>query len=587
VAPERVERRLAAIFAADMVGFSRLMEADEAGTLSRLKALRDGLIDPKIDEHGGRIVKTTGDGMLVEFASVVGAVQCAVEIQRAIADRNATVPCERKIEFRVGINLGDVIIEGDDIYGNGVNIAARLEGLAEPGGVCVSGTVYDQIETMLGLRFDDLGEQQVKNIAKPVRGYSVQVTADEAAGAAPTPAETGAPEAPSIAVLSFDNMSRDPEQEFFADGIAEDIITALSKISGLFVVARNSTFAYKGKSVDVKQVAREHRVRYILEGSVRRAGNRVRITAQLIDATTGHHAWAARFDRDLDDVFAVQDEITSNVVTALQVRLVEGEQARIWRRSTDNLAAWECLTHGLTHFRRFTKEDNSRARALLETAVELDPDYAAAWVWLAWTHWTEARFLWVESAAEATARAAEMMDKALALDPALSEVHSLKGAIYLMRREYDEAIAAGEKAVALDPNGADVTALLAMSLNWAGRPREALALIEKAMRLSPMYSAWFWAVRAHAYRLMEQWVEAIAAYEQSLERNPGTVGPHIGLTISLIEVGREEDARAQAAEVLRLNPDFSLEKYAGALTYKDPAHSERGLAALRKAGLPE
>ncbi len=588
--PHRVERKLAAILAADMVGYSRLMEADEAGTLAQLKALRSELIDPKIAEHRGRIVKTTGDGMLVEFASVADSVRSAVEIQRAMAERNAAVPENHRIEFRIGINLGEIIIEGDDIYGNGVNVAARLEGLAEPGGICISGTVYEQIESILNLAYEDMGEQKVKNITKPIHGYSIRVGAERESMrdmvSGPAQARAAA-SSPSIAVLPFDNMSADQEQEYFADGISEDIITALSKISGLFVIARNSTFTYKGKAVDVKQVSRALGVRYVLEGSVRKAGNRVRITAQLIDAEDGGHVWAARFDRDLTDIFALQDEITSNVVTALQVRLVEGEQARVWQKSTQNLSAWECLMQGLPHFRRFTQEENTRARSLFEKAVELDPGYAAAWVWLGWTHWADARFLWTDSPSDATGRAVELAEKARALDDSLSETHALLGAIHLMRRDYDQAVSEGEKAIALNPNGADVTALLAMTLNWSGRAEEAGALIEKAMRLSPLYSAWYLAVQAHADRLVGRFDEAIAAYRDSIERNPNHIGPHIGLTACFAEVGRDEEARAQAAQLLKINPSFTLAKYAESLTYKDPAESEKTLEALRSAGLPE
>jgi adenylate cyclase len=597
VEAHQVERRLAAIFAADMVGYSRLMEADEAGTLSQLKTLRQQVIDPKIAEHRGRIVKTTGDGMLVEFDSVAGAVQSAVAIQQAMAERNACVTDDRRILFRIGVNLGEIIIEGEDIYGNGVNVAARLEGLAEPGGICISSTVYEQIESILNLGYEDLGEQQVKNIVKPIRGYSVRPKVEPTAlPSAPGVAADGAPAAalsreapdtPSIAVLPFDNMSADQEQEYFSDGITEDIITALSKISGLFVIARNSTFTYKGKAVDMKRVAKELGVRYVLEGSVRKAGNRVRITAQLIDAADGHQVWAARFDRDLDDVFALQDEITSNVVTALHVRLVEGEQARVWQKSTENLFAWECLMQGLPHFRRFTREENVMARGLFAKAVELDPDYAAGLVWLGWTHWADARFLWTESPSEAAARAAVLADKALGLSDGLSEAHSLLGAIHLMRRDYDQAVAEGEKAVALDPNGADVTALLAMTLNWSGRAEEAGALIDKAMRLSPLYSAWYLAVQAHAYRLTGRYQEAVASYRDSIERNPNHIGPRIGLTACYAEMGQDEDARAQGAEVLRINPKFTLAKYAESLTYRDPAQSEKTLQALRSAGLPE
>ena len=589
MAEERVQRRLAAILAADVVGYSRLMGVDEAGTRARFNAHLHELIEPAIANRSGRIVKTTGDGMLVEFASVVDAVQCAVEIQKGIAERNADEPDDRRMEFRVGVNLGDVIIEGDDIHGNGVNVAARLEGLAEPGGICISGIVYDQIESILSLGYNDLGEQQVKNIAKPVRSYSIRLQSSEttAVETAPETVPPDEPSRPSVAVLPFTNMSADSEQEFFADGISEDIITSLSKISGLFVIARNSSFAYKGKAVDLRQVGRDLGVRTVLEGSIRKAGNKVRITAQLIDVTTGGHVWSARFDRDLTDLFALQDEITSNVVSALQVRLVEGEQARVWSRSTENLGAWECLTQGLPYFRRYTREDNVRARSLFEKAVELDPGYVTAWIWIGWTHWADARFLWVDAPSEAAGRANELAQKGLTLDEGLSETHALLSAVHLMHREFDDAIAQGEKAVALDPNGADITALLAMTLNWSGRPKEAEALVEKAKRMSPLYSAWYLAVQAHAYRLMARHDEAIAIYGESVARNPDHIGPRIGLTSCLAEVGRLDEARSEAAEVLRINPSFTLTKYAESLTYKDPKHAERSLKALREAGLPD
>ena len=584
-----VKRRLAAIVAADVVGYSRLMEADEAGTLARLKALRKELIDPKVAQYRGRIVKTTGDGVLVEYPSVTDAVQCSVEIQQAMAERNRTVPPDRRMEFRVGINLGEIIFEGDDIYGTGVNVAARLESMAEPGGICISGTVHDQIQSIMGLTYRDMGERKVKNIEQPVRSFSVQPgSVDDPPAAAPAPGgpDTASAPAPSIAVLPFTNMSADAEQEFFADGISEDIITALSKISGLAVIARNSTFAYKGKSVRVQEIGRDLGVRYVLEGSVRKAGDRVRITAQLIDATDGHHVWAARFDRDLSDIFDLQDEITSNVVTALHVRLVEGEQARLWQKSTENLAAWECLVQGLPCFRRFTGEDNARARRLFEQAVALDPDYATGWVWLAWTYWAEARFLWAESPSEAAARATELARKALALDGELAECHAVLGALHLMARDYDEAFRAGERAVALAPNGADVTALLAVTLNWSGEPAAACDLITKAMRLSPGYSAWYDSVLAHAYRLLGRLEEAVAIYREAIARNPNHIGPHIGLTSCFAELGREAEARAEAEEILKISPGFTLSRYSESLTYKDPEHARRSLDALAKAGLP-
>jgi TolB-like protein/class 3 adenylate cyclase len=371
---ERVERRLAAILAADVAGYSRLMGADEEGTLAALKAIRRDLFDLKIKEHRGRIVKTTGDGMLVEFASVVDAVRCAVEVQREMAERNADVPADRRIDFRVGINVGDIISDDNDIYGDGVNVAARLEALAEPGGICVSRVVRDQVRDKLDFTFDDKGDQQVKNIARPVRVYRVGAR-PSGPPAGETPALQAAlslPEKPSIAVLPFQNLSGDPEQEYFADGIVEDIITALSRNRAFFVISRSTTFTYKGPAVDVAKVARELGVRYVLEGSVRRAGNRVRITAQLIDAASGHHLWADRYDRELADVFAVQDEIAQTIIGELAPGIIAAEMQQARRKDPSQLDAWERTMRAHWHIRRFTREDLAEARLLLEEAIELD-----------------------------------------------------------------------------------------------------------------------------------------------------------------------------------------------------------------------
>ncbi len=570
------QRRLAAVLAADVAGYTRLMELDTDGTVAAWQAARKEVIKPTVADHSGKIVKLTGDGFLVEFSTVQDAVNCAIAMQRGLASSS--------LDFRMGVNLGDIVDDGEDIHGEGVNVAARLEGLADPEGICISGDVYNQVRNRVDAIFEDMGQQEVKNVSAPVQVYAVRLESSAAPSASGAPAIS---DKPSIAVLPFDNMSADSEQDYFADGISEDIITALSKISGLFVISRNSTFAYKGKSFDIRKVCRDLGVRYVLEGSVRRAGDKVRITAQLIDAGGGDHVWAARFDRDLTDIFALQDEITSNVVEALHVQLVEGEQARVWCKSTECLAAWECLTQGLTRFRRYTREANIKARALFEKSVELDAEYAAAWVWLGWTYWAEVRFLWADSRDDALERAGEMAQKALTLDEAMSEAHALSGSIHLVNREFEQAIAEGEKAVALDPNGADVTALLAMILNWSGRPEEAGALIDKAMQLSPRYSAWYLSVLAHAYHLMARHDEAIATYKDSISRNPDHLGTRIGLTSCYAECGHAQEAAAQAAEILRINPTFTIEQYANSLTYRDPAHSKRSLDALRSAGLPE
>ncbi len=392
MAEERVQRRLAAILAADVVGYSRLMEADEAGTRAHLRSLHSELIDPRIAADGGRIVKTTGDGILVEFGSAVDAVQNALAIQSAMAGRNAELPEEQRLVFRVGINLGDVIIEEDDIHGDGVNVAARLEGLCEPGEVYVSGTVHDHVEGKLAAAFDDLGEQTLKNISKPIRVFRVSagpgevaVALDESVGG------PSLPDKPSIAVLPFDNMSGDAEQEYFADGLAEDVITALSKISKLAVIARNSTFAYKGAATDVRRIAENLGVRYVLEGSVRSGGKRLRISAQLIDATDGRHIWAERYDRVAEDLFDIQDEITKEIVTALRVQLSDGEEAHVWNRGTRNVDAWRCATEATELCVRFTPVHIARARELAEHAIDLDPDYPHAWSVTAVCDWYMAR----------------------------------------------------------------------------------------------------------------------------------------------------------------------------------------------------
>src|SRR5437016_14113787 len=375
-------RRLAAILAADVAGYSRLMGADEEGTLDRLKALRRELLDPKIAEHRGRIVKTSGDGLLVEFAGVVDAVRCAVAVQQAMPERNTGAGADNRIELRIGINLGDVIVEGDDLYGDGVNIAARIEALADAGGVFVSNTVHDQVRDRLPFGFEDLGEQQVKNIARPVRVYRVRDVGSVAkAGAAPA---LPLPDKPSIAVLPFANISGDPEQEYFADGMVEEIITAVSKVRWFFVIARNSTFTYKGHAVDVKQVGRELGVRYVLEGSVRKSGNRIRVTAQLVEAATGNHVWAERYDRDLADIFAVQDEITERLVAAIEPELYEAEQVRSQSKRPDSLDAWECVIRALSCIGQGTRDENTEAEALCRRAIAIAPGYGRAHSLLAW-----------------------------------------------------------------------------------------------------------------------------------------------------------------------------------------------------------
>jgi len=543
MARQDVERRLAAVLSADVVGYSRMMGEDEAGTLARLNACRAELIDPTIAEFKGRIVKLMGDGALVEFASVVDAVECAIAIQQGAAQRNAETPEDRCITLRIGVNLGDIIIEGDDIFGDGVNVAARIQEVANPGGVALSGVAHDQIEGKVDAGFDDAGECELKNIAKPVRVYRWNPgtqTVEQASGTAPDPVVPGGPlpsepdegedaigvdlslpDYPSIAVLPFANMSADPEQEFFSDGISEDIITALSKISSLLVVARNSTFTYKGAAVDVKQVSREQGVRYVLEGSVRKAGNRVRVTAQLIDGTTGHHVWAERYDRDLEDIFAVQDEITREVASALQVELTEGEQARLWASGTKNLEAWELVIQAIHLIHRHHREDTHEARRILEQALRLDENYATAWEMLGLTHWTDAiNEGWSDLREASLARALEANDRALTIDPSNPDALASLGLIKLTSGNHDEALALSEKAVALAPNLANNMAIAGVITVYCGKPREALELVRKAMRLCPIYPIWYLYPLTRAYWFMGKTDEAIAAARSAIERDP-------------------------------------------------------------------
>ncbi|MEE8506769.1 MAG: adenylate/guanylate cyclase domain-containing protein [Kiloniellales bacterium] len=583
-----MKRRLAAIMATDVVGYSRLIRADEEGTIAALKALRADLIDPKLTEHNGRIVKLMGDGMLAEFASVVDAVRTAVETQAAVAEHNAGLPEDKRIEFRVGVNLGDVVIDGDDIYGDGVNLAARLEGLAEPGGICVSDKVYEEVRDRTEFAFEDLGEKKVKNIDRPVRVWRWAGDPNAATGGNTSAGQgLSLPDKPSIAVLPFTNMSGDPEQEFLADGLAEDIITALSKISEMFVIARNSTFAYKGKSPDIRQVAEELGVRSVLEGSIRRAGNRVRITAQLIDAESGSHLWAERYDRQVVDIFDLQDEITQEIVTALEVKMTKGEQIRVRRRQTNNLDAWDAYVRALSHLIRFTREDNAMAQELGTRAANLDPDFAAAHTLLAFTHQADARLGWAQSSAEALELGVNAALRALAIDENDADAHAMLGTLRAMQHRYDEGLEAGRRAIKLAPSAADHYVWSAVTLNLVGRAEEAVNLIEKAMRLSPFYPDYYLGIIAQSYRLLGRFDDAIAADKERLARNPGNAFSDFRLAAVYSELGREEDAKFHVQEALRKNPHFSLELVRQTDPYADEGEMEHYLELLRKAGVPE
>ena len=586
---QEFKRKLTAILSADVKGYSRLMGADEEATVRTLQAYKE-VMASSIQHHRGRVVGTAGDSVLAEFASVVDAVQCAVEIQQVLRAKNAMLSETRRMEFRIGINLGDVIEEGDTIYGDGVNIAARLEGLAEPGGICISESAYQQIENKLPLRYDYLGEHEVKNIAKPVRVYKAQIEPEVAPSRPPFEVASKEkmafpmPDKPSIAVLPFVNMSRDPEQEYFSDGITESIITALSKVPNLFVIARNSVFTYKGKPVKVKQVSEELGVQFVLEGSVQRSADRVRITAQLIDAFTGHHLWAEHYDRDLNDIFTLQDEITMKIITALQVELTAGEMSGMIAKGTKNIDAFIKFLQAFEFVNRLTKEGNAQARKFLEEAIALDPEYSRLYMGLAITHIYDVWFGTTESPDQSLARAFELAQKAISLDDSNAAAYSVLGQVYVMKRQHDKAIAECERAVSLDPNSAENLMRLGTVLNYSGRGGEAIPYLQNAIRLNPLPLAQYFNQLAVAYRDSGQYEKAIEAAKKVLQREPNSQFAYIHIAVSYIRLGQEKEARAAATEILRINPEFSLEPYAKILPFPQPI-ADRVVEDLRKAGL--
>ena len=579
--PGHAQRRLAAILAADVVGYSRMIRADEEGTLVALKALRQQLINPTVADNNGRIVKLMGDGMLVEFASVVEAVRAAVAMQDALADYNAGLPEDKQIRFRIGINLGDVVIDGDDIYGDGVNVAARLEGLADPGGICVSGAVHDQVKNRMQLALEDLGERQVKNIDEPVRiwRWSRRASADQTS----VTAETGPPlpDEPSIAVLPFDNMSGDQDQEYFADGITEDIITEISKIRGLMVISRNSTFTYKRKAVKAQDVCRDLGVRYVLEGSVRKAGERVRITAQLIDGRSGGHLWAERYDRGLADIFAVQDDVTERIVRSLAVKLIEGYETRSSRVETDNPDAYDCLLRGRENYRLYSKDGNLAARQLYERAIELDPNYAAAYAALAETYLHD----WFAGAADALDRALELAQTAKDLDPSLPLVYEAISSVYLFKRQHNEALAAARRWVEVEPGNAEAYVNLAGMYHFAGEPERTAGLIEKAKRLNPFYPFYYTLYAGQACFTQRRFKDAATLIARSVAHNPQSLPSQFYLAATYGQLGEDALARDALAEVRRINPDFSIAQARAVAAYRRSEDLNLLLDGLRKAGL--
>jgi TolB-like protein/Tfp pilus assembly protein PilF len=573
-----VTRRLAAILAADVVGFSRLMEADEAGTLAALKSRRKDVLEPLVAKHQGRVFKITGDGVLVEFASAVNAVQCAVELQQAFALANAELPDERRIVLRIGVNLGDVMVEGGDLYGDGINIAARLEALAEPGGILISGTAHDHVGTKVKVAFEDIGAQTLKNIAEPVRAYRVT---DTPAVAVATPKQIS--DKPSIAVLPFTNMSGDPEQEYFSDGITEDIITELSRFRSLFVIARNSSFQYRGKNVDVRRVARELGVQYVVEGSVRKAGGRLRITVQLIDAASGKHVWAERFDRAEQDIFAIQDEVIRTIVGTLVGRLHTAGAERARRKPPASLAAYECVLRG-NALPFGDLEAEAEALQLFEQAIKLDPDYARAHALLALAEY----HAWSSDTSgsdDALKRAVAAAKKAAALDENDSICQSVLGWIHLILRSFDLAELYYRKARELNPNSStDVTAM-GVLYNYLGRPDEAMSYLEEAKRLDRFFDpAWYWHTRGTTHFIARQYDEAMADFAH---------GPVVPLWVRAYvaacyaHMDRIDRAREVVAEILLANPGFSIAQHLRIEPYKRQADIDHLADGMRKAGLPE
>ena len=584
----RVERRLAAILAADVAGYSRLMGADEVTTLQTLKAIRHEIVDPAITSHKGRIVKTTGDGMLVEFASAVDAVTCAMAVQEKMAERNSESKSVA-IVFRIGINVGDIIIDGDDIFGDGVNVAARVENECAPGEVCLSGNAFEHVRGKTSFAFDDLGERSLKNIDRPVRLYAARTSAAPSTSVKPQ-AEVRPikpPDRPSIAVLPFDNMSSDPEQGFFADGITEDIITTLSYISSLFVIARNSSFVYKGKARDLRQIGQDLGVRYLLEGSVRRSGDRIRITAQLIDATDGHHLWADKYDRRLADVFDVQDELTREIVSALRVILTETEEARVWQRSTNSVPAWSDAVRGLDYIWRGTATDMQAARKFLISATERDPNYAKALAVLALTHYFDIRFGYTKNIEDAKREFAEITKRSLELDPHEPYALAMLGNVYAFDDRFAEAITQVKHALSISPNDAFLWLAAARILINAELPADGERAIRSAMRLNPLYPVNYLAVLGDALVHQGKSAEALEALTELVRRNPKYVSAHLHLAALYSERGETEKAQTEVTEVLRINPLYRLSM---ATNFYLSANADRKAAfvnALRRAGLPE
>ena len=578
---EGFKRKLTAIFSADVEGYSRLMGNDEVSTIHTLTAYKEAMTF-LIKRHRGRVVDAPGDNLLAEFASMVDAVQCAVEIQRELAEKNQEFPEEKRMHFRIGVNLGDVVEEQDRIYGDGVNIAARLESLAKGGGICISRNAYDQVKSKLDLEFEYLGEKKLKNIAEPVRAYRVQMKTSTAGPKMSAKLEL--PDKPSIAVLPFNNISADPEQNYFADGISEDITTELSRFHSIFVISRNTSFTYRGDAINIQHVGQELGAEYIVEGSVRKAGNRIRVTAQLIAAATGHHVWAERYDRNLEDIFSIQDEITEIIVSTLAGRIEAAGIERAKRKNTENMVAYDYLLKGLDFHKsdRNTKEDAAKAVEMFTKAVELDPGFARAHAWLACASFA----LWYpkyspEQVAECMAR----VQKALSLDENESEAHRILGTIYLHQDgQFERAEHHITRAIALNPNDANTAAKATELFSFTGRSQEAVASIKRAMSLNPLYPDWYWQELGLALYVGGQYTEAIDAFNRIANL---VEFDYAYLAACCVALGEVEQAKSHVANLLRMMPRASIRYYEKTQPYKNDADLKRFLNALREAGLGE
>ena len=588
-----MKRKLAAIFSADVAGYSRLMEDNEETTIQTLNDYRNSM-STLIQQHGGRVVDTAGDNLMAEFSSIINALKCAVETQKEMRKRNAVLPENRRMLFRIGVNLGDIVEEDDRIYGDGVNIAARLEGLAEAGGICISRTAFNHVKNKLELGYEYLGEHSVKNISEPVHVYRVLMEPESAGKVIgekrkkPASSEEMTfplPEKPSIAVLPFDNMSPDTEQDYFSDGLTDHIIFALSKVKDLIVIARNSTFTYKGKPVKVQQVAEEMGVRYVLEGGVQKAEDKLRITVQLIDALKGYHLWSESYDRKAKDIFALQDEITMKVVKAMRVKLTSGEQARMFTKGTENLKAYLKYLEAAEPINLYTKEANARAKQLLDEAIALDPEFSNAYSVLGSCHWFDAFYGWSKLPPKSIERAFELVQKALSLDDSLAQPNEIISRIYVLQRKYEKAISEAQLGVEKEPNGYWIVWNLGWVLRSAGRPEEGIPWMEKATRLNPIPNDAIFDTMGRAYFLAGRYEEAVARYKMAIKLNPDFRDAHVGLAATYAVLDRKEEACIEVSEILRIEPNFSIKKYEKFMFFQVGLEPE--FEGLRKMGLPE